>query len=174
MRKQKYRTQPNFKIKIMKKIKIVLTILIVVFLSGAINAQKLSKFEKISIDKAAFDFNCAKEKITVIRKVFYTGGGLIVLNVCDSTVFYECVGTICNQRCNYTPKPTEFNGEGETDGKFHKQVIERATVEFDVAQTDIKQIKHLDGRGQGTYHLFINGNEVIYECMGTVCNLKCQ
>ena len=158
----------------MKKLKIALTILLVMMLSGAINAQKLSKFEKTSIEKAAIDFDCQKDKITVIRSVFYTGGGLVVLNVCDSTAFYECMGTVCMQRCKYVPKPIEFTGEGETKGKFHKQVFERASVEFDVAQSEIKQIKHFDGKGQGTYYLYINGNEVVYECMGTVCNLKCQ
>src|SRR5690606_16016698 len=131
-------------------------------------------FEKTSIDRASVEFDCAKDKISVVRTAKYAGGGLIVLNACEQIVYYECMGTVCQQRCNYSEKASDYSGTGETEGKFHKQVLERASVEFEVPQTDIKQIKHYDGKGQGSYYLLIKGNEVVYECAGTVCNLKCE
>jgi hypothetical protein len=51
--------------------------------------------------------------------------------------------------------------------------MERVAVEFD-AVSDAKQIKHLDGRGTGTYYVAVKGQEVIYKCMGSVCNIKCD
>lgn len=133
-----------------------------------------TKFEKTSMSRASVELNCPKENVKVLRSAAYSGGALVVLNACDKVAYYECMGTVCQPRCVYTPKPVEFTGASETEGKFMKLVMERASVEFEVAVADIKQMRHFDGKGQGSYFLYINGNEVNYECYGTVCNLKCQ
>lgn len=147
------------------------------FTSATLHAQfgfSKPNYEKTSMERAAVEYNCAKDKIKVVRAAKYLGGGLIVLSVCDSLVYYECMGTVCQQRCHYIPKQSDYAGAGETGGNYHKQVIERAAIEFECPADEIKQIKHYDGSGQGSYYLLIKGKEVIYECMGSVCNLKCQ
>ena len=133
-----------------------------------------SKFEKTSMSRASVELNCPKENIRVLRTAAYTGGALVVLNACDKIAYYECMGTVCQPRCVYTPKAVDFAGVGETDGKFSKLVKERAMVEFEATSEEIKQLRHFDGKGQGSYFLYIKGNEVNYECYGSVCNLKCQ
>lgn len=150
-------------------------ILIGLFFNTSIYAQfGKPNYEKTSMERASVEFDCSKDKINVVRTAKYMGGGLIVLSVCDSIVYYECMGTVCQQRCKHTEKASDYSGEGETKGKFRKLVFERASVEFEVPETEIKQIKHFDGKGQGSYYLYVKGNEVVYECAGTVCNLKCE
>jgi len=137
-------------------------------------AHAQTKLEKTAMKKAAFDLSCPAENVKVARSSNYPGGALVVITACDKIGYYECMGTVCQTRCVYTPKSTDFTGAGESDGKFHKLVMDRAGVEFEAAADDVKQVKHLDGKGQGTYVLAVKGNEVTYECYGSVCNLKCQ
>lgn len=150
--------------------------LLVFFVGLAVVSTSIAqtKFEKTSIARASVELNCQKENVKVLRSAAYSGGALVVLNACDKIAYYECMGTVCQPRCVYVPKPVEFAGAGESDGKFHKLVIDRAMVEFEAAAEEIKQMRHFDGKGQGSYFLFIKGNEVNYECYGSVCNLKCQ
>ena len=132
------------------------------------------KYEKIIIDKASVEFNCDKSQVKILNSSKYTGGGLFVVEAAGKKVYYECMGTVCQSRCNYTDKPSDFKGDGETNGNYHKLVMDRAAVEFDCKSADIKQVKHTDSRGQGYYVLSVCGKEVEYECAGSVCNLKCK
>lgn len=143
-------------------------------LAATWQVQGQTKLEKTAITKAAFDLNCAKENVKVLRSANYSGGALVVMMACEKVAYYECMGTVCQARCVYTPKPSDYTGPGESDGKFHKLVVDRAMVEFEASLEEVKQVKHLDGKGQGTYVLAVKGNEVTYECFGSICNLKCQ
>ena len=105
----------------MKRIALVISSLLIASISFA-----QTKFEKTSMARAAVELNCPKENIKVLRSAAYSGGALVVLNACDKIAYNECMGTVCLPRCVYNPKPVEYTGSGETDGKFKK--IGRAHV----------------------------------------------
>jgi len=157
----------------MKKIISILPLIIFMVSSVSLVAQSKTKFDQTIIKRASVEYNCPAEKITIINNTTYPGGGLFVVKVCDSTVYYECMGTVCQPRCPYQQKAATETGS-ETDGKYHDIVIKRAEVEFGCSASEIKQIKHADDRGQGYYVLSVCGKQVEYQCMGTVCNLKCK
>ena len=117
----------------MKRIALIISSLLIASISFA-----QTKFEKTSMARAAVELNCPKENIKVLRSASYSGGALVVLNACDKIAYYECMGTVCQPRCVYNPKPVEYTGSGETDGKFKKLVLERAMVEFEATADEIK------------------------------------
>ena len=126
------------------------------------------------IDRAAVELNCARDQIRVVRSATYTGGGVYVLDACGQQASYECMGTVCQKACSASPKPSEYTGAGETDGSFHSLAVKRAAAEFGCAAENTKQVRHADSVGGGFYVMSVCGQEVRYNCAGTVCNLACN
>lgn len=104
----------------------------------------------------------------------YTGGGVYVLDACGQKAFYECMGTVCQKACSASPKPSEYAGAGETYGSFHSLAVKRAAAEFGCDAENTKQVRHADSVGGGFYVMSVCGQEVRYNCAGTVCNLACN
>lgn len=131
-----------------------------------------ANFAEVVKGNASVELACSKDQIKIVREAQYSGGGVFAIDACGAKATYECMGTVCTKACSYTPVKSDYSGEGETKGSYHKTVMRRAAVEFEC--TDIKQISHSDSRGQGIYMIDACGNKAKYQCMGSVCNLSCN
>lgn len=127
-----------------------------------------------AIRVASVQMDCPAEQLKAIRSAQYTGGSMYVLEGCGARVTYECMGTVCQKACSYEAKPSSYTGAGETGGSFSALVGQRAAAEFDCPAESIRQVRHADTMGGGTYVLSVCEKEVTYNCMGSVCNLACN
>lgn len=149
--------------------KMILLVICLSLLTGCVTSVD---FDSVVRGNASVEYGCAKESIKILRQTEYMGGGAFAIDACGNKATYECMGTVCQKACSYTPQPSGFSGTPETDGAFHSVVMKRAGVDFEC--TDIKQMSHSDSRGQGVYMLDVCGNKAKYQCAGSVCNLACN